>query len=93
VRAPSPSQSLADRRITTPAMWQENRDREVRWIRGSVPDGEEAAAAWCAVYRCELSTYGEVARHVADHLFRHDHARLGWLGDTGLLYPRYLLHA
>jgi len=74
-------------------MWQVNRDRKVRWIRGSVPDGEEAAAVGCAVYRCGLSTYGEVARHVAEHLFRYDHARAGWLGDVGLVYPSYVLHA
>jgi hypothetical protein len=70
-----------------------NRDRRVRWIRGRVPDGEEAAAVWCAVYRCGLSTFGEVAGHVAEHLFRHDHSRAGWLGDIGLLYPWYRRHA
>jgi hypothetical protein len=35
----------------------------------------------------------EVAGHVAEHLFRHDHSRAGWLGDIGLLYPWYRRHA
>jgi len=93
MRAPSFSQSLTDQPITGPAMQQVNRGRRVRWIRGRVADGEEAAAVWCAVDRCGLSTYGEVAGHVAEHLFRHDHSRAGWLGDIGLLYPWYLRHA
>ena len=38
-------------------------------------------------------TYGEVAGHVAEHLFRHDHSRAGWLGDIGLLCPWYRRHA
>lgn len=70
-----------------------NRDRRVRWIQRQVPDGEEAAAVWCAVYRCGLSRYGEVAGHVAEHLFRRNHSRAGWLGDIGLLYPWYRRHA
>ena len=93
MRALSFSRSLADRPITGPATRQVNRDRSVRWIRGRVADGEEAAAVWCAVYRCGLSMYGEVAGHVAEHLFRHDHSRAGWLGDIGLLYRWYLRHA
>ena len=93
MRAPCFSRSVADRPITGPAMGRVNRDRRVRLIRGRVPDGEEAAAVWCAIYRCGLSTYGEVAGHVAEHFFRHDHSRVGWLGDIGLLYPWYLRHA
>lgn len=93
MRALSVSRSLADRPITGPALRRVNQDRGVRWIQGRVPDGEEAAAVWCAVYRCGLSTYGEVAGHMAEHLFRHDHSRAGWLGDIGLLYPWYRRHA
>jgi hypothetical protein len=92
MRAPSFSRSVVDRRITAPAMRQVNRDRSVRWILGGA-DGEEAAAVWCAVYRCGLATYDEVAGHVAEHLFRYDHSRAGWLGDVGLLYPWYRRHA
>ena len=93
MRALSFSRSLADRPIPGPALRRVNRDRRVRWIPRRVPDGEEAAAVWCAVYRCGLSTFGEVAGHVAEHLFRHDHSRAGWLGDIGLLYPWYRQHA
>jgi|KBSSwiStaDraftv2_1062776.scaffolds.fasta_scaffold2350047_1 hypothetical protein len=93
MRAPSFSRSLAGGPSTGPALRRVNRDRRVRLIRGRVADGEEAAAVWCAVHRCGLSTYGEVAGHVAEHLFRHDHSRAGWLGDIGLLYPWYRQHA
>ena len=60
MRALSFSRSLADRPIPGPALRRVNGDRRVRWIQRRVPDGEEAAAVWCAVYRCGFSTYGEI---------------------------------
>lgn len=78
---------------STASMVEQQGPRPVQWIEGTIAGGEEEELVWEAVTRHQLRTYGEVARYVADRLFRRDHAAGGWLGGIGLFFPHYLLHA
>jgi len=79
--------------LAAPAIWRANRARHVRWIGADGVAGEEAEAVREAVVSRGLSTYGEVTRHVADHLARSDYRRFGPNSDIGFLRSWYLLHA
>ena len=85
--------SLAGRCVAAPAVWRRKRECRVTWVGGNAPDDEDVEAVRDAIVRRGLSTYGDVTRHVADHLFRSDHERAGWIGDIGFFHSWYLLHA
>jgi hypothetical protein len=77
----------------TTRMLEQQGPRPVRWIEGAIAGSEEETLVWEAITHHDLRTYGEVARYVADRLFRRDHAAGGWLSGIGLFFPHYLLHA
>ena len=85
--------SLAAPVLGVPRLWRAKRGRRVWWIGGDAPPGEEAEAVRQAIVSRRLSTYGDVARSVADELARRDYRRLGPNSDIGLFGAWYLLHA
>ena len=76
-----------------PRVWRDKGPWAVRWIGGAHPDGEEATLIREAIRERGLQTYGEVTSYVAEHLFRRDYHRGGWVVDMGLFRGWYLLHA
>jgi len=84
--------SLAGPVVAAPARWKDMRERRVRWIGGNASD-DEAQAVRDAIVGRGLSSYGDVACHVADRIWRTDHERAGWISDIGFFHSWYLLHA
>lgn len=85
--------SLAMPVLGVPGVWRAKRARPVWWIGGDAPSGEDAEAVRQAIVSRGLSTYGDVARSVADELARRDYRRLGPNSDVGLFGVWYLVHA
>jgi hypothetical protein len=70
-------------------LWEARQHQRVVWIGAAAPDDEEAQAVLAAVGQ-GLTTYGEIARNVADTLFARDLACLGAIAGVGMFRSWYL---
>jgi hypothetical protein len=82
--------AFADLITGTPRWRKVRRTRRVRWIEGTTPDSDEAAAIREALTTHGCDTYEAVTRRAAELLFRRDFAAGGWLAGIGLVLPSYL---
>ena len=82
--------AFADLITGTPHWRKVRRAQRVRWIEGTTPDGDEAAAIREALSANGCDTYEAVTRRAAELLFRRDFAAGGWLAGIGLVLPSYV---
>ena len=82
--------ALVDLITGTPRSQTVRRAGRVRWIEGTRPDSDEAAAIREALTTHGCATYEAATRRAAELLFRRDFAAGGWLAGIGLVLPSYL---